>query len=268
MRCASAFARSGGRLFTLRGVQTLTKSTLPPFLHSKCIFICARGRQPPRAASRHFTALLFLPRSVIPEGVLSRASWGEGSAGGGSLVPRVLQSLSGHTAMALAWKVCTAWTGCRLRASLVLHAAPRQLRHGDQRAACLDLCLPCAQQDPSQLSHQPISIKPGADPALPTLRPCTPHHPGTHVRVHLRLHATPLPLVCQLSRQQIPHCFNIYSSTLCSDTWECQSSSSVLQNCLHYLGPFIFPYTFCHQLDNLHTHSKPARIFVWIVLNV
>lgn len=92
--------------------------------------------------------------------------------------------------------------------------------------------------------------------------------PSNHVCMGLCLQAALLPRVCWLSRQLIPRCFNTYSSILCSDTWECKSSSSVLQNCLHYLGPFIFPYTFCNQLDNLNTHSKPARIFIWIVLNV
>ena len=136
----------------------------------------------PRAAFRHFPALLFTSRSVIPESILSWASWGEGSAGGGSLVPKVLQFLSRHRGLALAWKVHTPWASCHLCACLVLHAAPQQLRHGHQRAACLDLDLPCAQQDLSQLSRPPISIKPWADLRFP---PCGSAPPTTQAAMYV-----------------------------------------------------------------------------------
>lgn len=118
---------------------------------------------------------------------------------------------------------------------------------------------------PSSAVRRPASSPEQIAP--PTVRRRTaPTQAATYVWVcvYTQLCST----VCWLSRQQTPHCFNTCSSILCSDTWECKSSSSVLQNCLHYLGPFIFPYTFCNQLDNLNTHSKPARIFTWIVLNV
>ena len=267
MHCANAFAHSEGHLFTLRGVQTLTKSSLPFSLQRVHFHLC--GRMTASKGSFQTLPCLTVHIQICDPGEHSelgelRGRICRGWQPGAQSPPVPFQAqrngpgLEGPHGLSRLPPVCTS---CPARCS---PAAPTWTPAGGVFGPGLAVCPrgPVPAQ-PSADQHQALSRS-----AFPTVWQCTAHHPGNHVCVGLCLQAALLPRVCWLSRQQIPRCFNTYSSILCSDIWECKSSSSVLQNCLHYLGPFIFPYTFCNPLDNLNTHSKPARIFIWIILNV
>lgn len=165
------------------------------------------------------------------------------------------------------WARSTSWlrgySQPELACRLVWTSCPSLLSHSDtkmQWAGCSDLYLPCAQQDLSQLNHQPISIKSCANPVPPTAWQCTSHKPGNHVCVSLHLYATLIPLVCLLSLQQIPHCSNFYCFILCSDTWECKPSVLFFKTVFIIRGSLYFHIDFMISLT-IYTRVIYKHIF-------